>query len=273
MKSMSKAVPVSAHSSADEAIPALLAEHGGKIYGLGLRLCAGPDEAEDLVQETFLQAFRHWDSFEGRSQPSTWLYTIASRLCRRMHRKRSGEPEHMESLESLLPGADEAVPAPPDQEDPEYAQIRRESQERLQQALAQLPEDFRLPLVLKDLVELSGAQVAEVLGIPEATVKTRVHRARLKLRKILADGLPPTTPARPRNVLVHPSAQACLDLLQAKQEALDRGVDLPVPQQEICSRCQAVFATLDLARDVCRDLSEGPLPEEIRERLMDEMAA
>lgn len=270
---MNEAVSTAPHSPAEEAIPRLLEEHGGKIYGLGLRLCTGPDEAEDLVQETFLQAFRHWDSFEGRSQPSTWLYTIASRLCRRMHRKRAGEPDHMESLENLLPGPDEVVPAPPEQDDPEYAQIRRESEERLQRALARLPTDFRLPLVLKDLVELSGAQVSEVLGIPEATVKTRVHRARLKLRKILADGLPPIAKERPGKVHVHPSAQACLDLLQAKQEALDRGVDLPVPQQEICFRCQAVFATLDLARDVCRDLSKGPLPEDVRERLIDKMAA
>ena len=260
------------HAPADEAIPQLLEEHGGKIYGLGLRLCTGPAEAEDLVQETFLQAFRHWDSFEGRSQPSTWLYTIASRLCRRMHRKRSGEPEHMESLDELLPGPHEVVPAPPGQDDPEYAQIRRESEERLQQALSMLPDDFRLPLVLKDLVELSGAQVAEVLGIPEATVKTRVHRARLKLRKILADGLP-GPPDASREAHVHPSTQACLDLLQAKQEALDRGVALPVPQAEICSRCRAVFATLDLAKDVCRDLSKGPLPGEIRDRLLDTMAA
>ena len=60
------------------------------------------ENAEDLVQETFLQAYRKWDQFEGRSEPSTWLYTIAARICQRMHRRRAGEPERLASLDELL---------------------------------------------------------------------------------------------------------------------------------------------------------------------------
>lgn len=256
---------------AAEAISRLMEEHGGRIYGLGLRVCHGPAEAEDLVQETFLRAFRHWDQFEGRSQPSSWLYTIATRLCRRMHRKRSGEPDHLESLAELLPSADEAIPAPPEHGDPLDQQLRRETRERVQAGLAALPLDFRMPLMLKDIAELSIPQIAEILGIKEATVKTRIHRARLKLRQVLAEGLPPGGPREPEH-RPH-SRQVCLDLLRAKQEALDRGVELPVSAHELCSRCNSVFQTLDLAVSVCRELGRGELPGEVRDLLEREMAA
>jgi len=252
---------------ASEAIPRLMEAHGGKIYGLGLRICQGTAEAEDLVQETFLRAFRHWEQFEGRSEPSSWLYTIATRLCRRMHRKRSGEPQHMESLAELLPSPDEAVPAPPETSDPLDRQLRREARERVQRALAELPLDFRMPLMLKDIAELSMPQIAEILGLKEATVKTRIHRARLKLRRVLAEGFP--EPAEPEH-RPH-SRQVCLDLLRAKQQALDRGVNLPVSAQELCSRCDALFRTLDLARNVCHDLGRGEMPHEVRDLLEREL--
>ena len=63
----------------------LVNEHGGTLYSLGLRFCGDRTQAEDMVQEVFLQAFRAWDGFEGRSSVKTWLYTIATRACQRMH--------------------------------------------------------------------------------------------------------------------------------------------------------------------------------------------
>ena len=85
-------VAIPADLSAKQAIPLLVDAHGGRLYGLGLKLCGNPADAEDLVQEVFLQAFRKWHQFEGRSDPSSWLYTIGARACQRMHRRRSGEP-------------------------------------------------------------------------------------------------------------------------------------------------------------------------------------
>jgi RNA polymerase sigma-70 factor (ECF subfamily) len=257
--------PIDSGEPAERAIPRLLDLYGGRIYGLGLRLCGGPDEAQDLVQETFLNAFRHWDRFEGRSEPSTWLYTIAARACQRLHRKRSGEPEHLEPLEELLPQPGQAVPDLSVLEGPHEERVRREMQERLEAALARLPVEFRLPLVLKEIAELPLAEVARVLGLKEETVKTRLHRARLKLRKELDAALPrgpvPPPPA---------SRQVCLDLLRAKQEAMDRGVPF-IPQGEICARCQAVFGTLDLARDACQEIGRGNLPPAVRDLLLEDV--
>lgn len=246
---------------ADLAIPRLVDAHGGRLYGLGLRLCGNSEDARDLVQEIFLQAYRKWDQFEGRSNPSTWLYTIGARACRRMNRRRSGEPPRIEPLSTLLPSGEETIPHLPD---PHEEQVRREAREVIDRALAKLPADFRLTLVLKDIAELSVAEVAEVLGVKEATVKTRVHRARLMLRRELARVLPRRRPA------AEPShgRTVCLELLRGKQEALDRGVAFPVPPESLCERCGALFATLDLTKGVCRDLAEDRLPEGLRERLL-----
>lgn len=257
---------------AAEAIPELLDEHGGKIYALGLRLCADSADAQDLVQETFLNAFRHWRGFEGRSQASTWLYTIASRACQRMQRKRAGEPEHMASLDDLLPAPERGVPdtaalthGAPD--DPLTGQLRREARERVERALAAIPPDFRLPLVLKEIAELPIRDIADSLGIKPATVKTRIHRGRLALRRALAEGLPERPADRPTH-----ERRICLDLLRAKQEAMDRGKELPVAGAELCDRCRVLFDTLDLTRDTCAALGRGELPVEVRRLVLADLA-
>ena len=251
------------------AVEQLMASEGDRIYALGLRLCRDRSAAEDLAQETFLQAFRKWGQFEGRSEPSTWLYTIAGRICQRWGRRRSGEPQRLESLSELLPSGEATVAAlPAGDRSPLDRQLQGEAQARVDAALAGLPVKFRLPLVLKDIVELSSAQVAEILGIKEATVKTRVHRARLALRKALAESMP----RRPSPPPDH-SRQVCLDLLEGKQEALDRGVDFPVAPEELCTRCRSLFATLDLTFDACQFLGDVELPDELRQSILEQTRA
>lgn len=253
---------ISSDLSAKQAIPRLLDAHGGRLYGLGLKLCGNPEDAEDLVQEIFLQAYRKWHQFEGRSNPSSWLYTIGARACQRMHRRRSGEPAHIAPLEELLPSEDEAVPDP-EAEGPLEVQLRREAHEAVDRALQALPPDFRLTLVLKDIAELSVAEVAEILGIKEATVKTRVHRARLALRKALVERLP----AEEGPAASH-TRSVCLELLRGKQEAMDRGAEFPVPPEMVCERCRALFNSLDLAKSFCVQLIGGELPPKLKQVIL-----
>lgn len=252
-----------AHLDADRAITQLVDRYGDKLYRLGLRVCGDEDEAFDLLQETFLNAYRKWDQFEGRSAPTSWLYSIAVRACRRRHRRRAGEPEALHSLEELLPSGDDVATVP---DDPLSTALGREAERRLSQALAELPLPYRLPLILKDIAELSVKEVAEILGLKEATVKTRVHRARMQLRGAL-DSVLPRRPAPPPD---HPRT-VCLDLLRARQEALDRGVAFPIADSELCSRCGALFTTLELAHDVCHRLGQGPLPAEVRRLLLEDL--
>lgn len=244
------------------ALPQLLEEHGGRLYRLGLKLCGHPQDAEDLVQEIFLIVLRKWHQFQGQSQPTTWLYTIAARACRRRQRKRSGEPRTIESLTQLLPNAEDRIPDMAALEGPLGDQLRREAREAVERGLASLPLHFRMPLVLKEIVELPIVEIAAILGLKEATVKTRIHRGRLLLRRELSRTLPQRDAAPPDH-----SRQMCLDLLRAKQEALDRKVPFRVPSENLCDRCQAMFATLDLTHGACEAIGRGEMPAALRAEL------
>lgn len=250
--------------TADVAVTKLVEEHGDRLYALGLRFCGDREEAKDLVQDTFLQAFRKWNQFEGRSQPTTWLYRIAARACQRRHRRRSGEPRRLEPLQKLLPSGDEGViDLPSGDEGPLEILERKEATAAVEKAVASLPEAFRLPLVLKEILELPVEDVARILGVRENTVKTRLHRARLYVAKALRQRLP-RKPAPPRD---H-SRQVCLDLLKLKQESLDRKTPFPVRPDELCARCQSLFATLELGGEACRSLRKGELPEVVKQSIL-----
>jgi RNA polymerase sigma-70 factor (ECF subfamily) len=261
MADLSHAMPANA------AVGRLFREHGDRIYSLGLRMCGSPDAAEDLVQETFLRALRSWDGFEGRSRPSTWLYTIASRACSRMRRRKAGEPRRMETLERLLPSGDEGIVEVPSADDPEAEAVRSEATDAIFAALAEVPLEFRLPFVLKEVVGLSVAEIADVLGVKEATIKTRLHRARLRVRKAIAGALPTREAPHPDH-----RREECLALLAAKQEALDRDVEFPLPDAHLCERCSAVFRTLDFQHDVCSTLGSGAMPDDLRRSLESALA-
>ena len=254
------------NDSPEHAVTVLMDRHGDDIYGLGLRLCGTPEDAQDLTQETFLLAFRKWRQFRGDAEPSTWLYRIAARVCGRRKRKPAGAPARMESLDELLPSQEPGV-VDFETDDPHTMAERAEYRRSIERAMSRLPSTFRIPLV-KELMELSLEEIAAILDVKPATVKTRVHRGRLFLAKELRRELP-SSPAPHRE---H-SKRMCLDLLKAKQESMDRGVTFPVPQGELCARCRSLFGTLDLARNVCVRLGSGQMPEEVRKLVLHDGAS
>ena len=249
---------------AREAVALLIERYGDRLHALARRFCRERQEAEDLVQETFLQALRHWDSFRGDSDPGTWLFTIASRLCARFHRKRSGEPRELESLEAMAERTfGEPMLADPRQEAVGAALERGEERARLEAAIEALPDDFRLPLVLKETFGLDLETIAQALGLELGTVKSRLHRARVRLAAALGEGRP-KRPVPPPNF----ERRVCLDLLEAKQSALDHGRPFDFPPGLFCERCALVFAQLDMASDACAHLWNEPLSSETRQRLL-----
>jgi len=159
--------------------------HADGIYRLALRLVRDPAEAEDVTQETFLNAFKAIDKFDGRSELRTWLYRIAYNAA--MVRFRRKHPE-MTSLDDPV-GADEGLPVPQAMFDwsgladkeLERAELRAE----MDRAIQELPEKLRVVFVLRELEELSTEETASTLGTTLETVKTRLHRARLWLRERL----------------------------------------------------------------------------------------
>jgi len=174
----------------DSAFEAIVGRYQARIFRLACRLTSDTD-APDVLQETFLQVYRHLRSFRGDSQFRTWLYRVASNAAL-MHRRASAR-RPAESLEEFLPrfdanGRHAATPS--------ELQVAARADELLDRAvlaakardvLSRLPDLYRDAFVLRDLEELSTADVAAALGIEPATVRQRVHRARLMLRGYLSD--------------------------------------------------------------------------------------
>jgi RNA polymerase sigma-70 factor, ECF subfamily len=251
---------------ADEAAAQLFRLYGDRVFRLGLGMCGRPENADDLVQETFFRALRAWPSFEGRAKVSTWLYTIASRACRRMERRRAGEPRVLDRYPDgdAERGRDPYSGARPADALDQLTQDQARTHVR--QAVAALPATFRLPLLLKDLEGLSVAEVAEVLNLKPGTVKTRVHRARLMLGRALGAGDPPAVSDGDH------ARRECLDLIQARQDAYDRGVPFPLRPEVVCERCQSLFLALHLTRSACDAMAAGRMPDPLRAALQDSLA-
>jgi RNA polymerase sigma-70 factor (ECF subfamily) len=259
------------------AIPQLVELHGPKLYSLASRLCGNISDAEDMVQEVFLQAFRKWHTFKGGANPGTWLYAIAARSCKARLRRKGGIDKRMPAVSQLMPwnetrnvdlegassggvhgwGGDGTGPL--------AEAIEHESVRAVHDAILTLPEHFRVPLVLKEMLELSIEDVAKALNIKPETVKTRVHRARLLLRKAIVErrGIPKRAAKAPTY-----EKQVCLDLLKAKLDAMDHGRGFPIGQAIVCERCQAVFAELDLAQNTCARLADGEMPARVRKAIL-----
>ncbi len=166
----------------------LYRDHVDLIYRFAQRLCGEPDAAKDIVQDTFLNAYRGFKKFRGDARVSTWLYTIASRACLRMRRKRKGEPERELSLEEFIPTSEGEfkLQIPMDGLTPEEALQNKELRRALDQAIEKLPPKYRMVLVLRDMEGLSAKEVGTIMGLNERAVKSRLHRARLFVRRELS---------------------------------------------------------------------------------------
>jgi len=162
----------------------LVETYSPRIYNLALKMLGNPDLAEDILQETFVNAYKAIDRFEGRSHISTWLYRIAHNAVLMRLRKEKGIPD-LRSLDDELDVDTLPTPTPWD-DSPERRLLQNELIEMMNDALTALSEALREVFVLRDIDGLSTAETAEVLNISETAVKSRLHRARLVLRQELA---------------------------------------------------------------------------------------
>ena len=171
-----------------EAFDTLYREHVDLVYRYAQRLCGEVEAAKDLVQETFLNAYRGLSHFRGDAKLSTWLYTIASRACLRMRRRRKGAPERELSLEEFVPTSEGEfrLQIPIDGLTPDQALENKELRQALEQAIDKLPKKYRIVLVLRDMEGLSASEVSGIIRLSERAVKSRLHRARLFVRRELS---------------------------------------------------------------------------------------
>ena len=157
----------------------------GLIYRLLLRMLSSELDAEDALQETYIKAFQALPAFEGRSSLKTWLYRIAANEALMILRKRKPEPRTIEIDED-----DEELDAPREIVDwccaPEKELLSQETRSKLITAAQKLSDNLRMVFLLRDVEGLSGEETADVLGLSVDVVKTRLLRARLKLREELS---------------------------------------------------------------------------------------
>ena len=169
----------------EEALP-----HLDAVYRFALRLSGSPDQAEDLVQETFLRAFRSWGQYARGTAAKSWLFTI----CRNVFlRRRERSQRHDQIVEENVgregPGANPINPVWVSAlgVDPEGDFFDSIVDERIVLAIDELPEEYRTAVVLSDIEGLPYAEIAELMGVPVGTVKSRLFRGRRQLQQVLYD--------------------------------------------------------------------------------------
>src|ERR1019366_5861309 len=156
------------------------------IFSFSMKVCGQRQDAEDTMQEVLLKSVPNLPKFDSPRALMVWLYKVAKTRCLMSRRKSKFSPKEALSLEELIPdrreleklsgGADST---------PETALLRRENAKRLREAVRKLPPEYRLILVLHDMEELSDTDIAEITGLRAGTIRVRLHRARLFVRKEL----------------------------------------------------------------------------------------
>lgn len=164
----------------------LVEKYEARVYNLARKMMRDPQDAEDVLQETFISVFRHLNDFQGDSTFSTWLYRIATNAA--LMKLRARKPPSLSLDEPVESNSDEVLPREIVDWNitPEEAVLNSEIRAQMDAAVAALPEPLRAVFVLRDIEGLSVQETAEVLGISVPNVKTRLHRARLMLREELS---------------------------------------------------------------------------------------
>ena len=179
------------------ALETLMSVHASRLYRLAYGITRNDADAEEVVQDVFLTLFRKIDSFEGRAALGSWLYRVATNAALIKHRGKRATLEV--SLEDQLPTyradghreGDRSFLLADWSATPEETLLTGEARKTLERALDRLPDHYRAVLVLRDVEELANEDVADILGESVATIKSRLHRARMALREELTRALGP----------------------------------------------------------------------------------
>ena len=170
-----------------EAMEALLVRAQEVAYRFSLLVCGHPEDAEDVMQDALLKTYQHVTQLSEPSAFRTWLYTTVRNACLMKRRRRAGEPSTFVSVEQGVGTGNGTVSVEVTDPSPSIDQRMMKGwlDDRLRQALEHLPPSYRMIVVMREIEGLSTREVATIVGLSEANVKQRLHRARLMLRKQL----------------------------------------------------------------------------------------
>ena len=165
-----------------------------KIFNYSLLMCGQREDAEEVAQETLLKVFENFDHLREPAKVRPWVFRIAKNACLMKRRKSAFAPHQELSLDSFLPvmnheGEQVKIEIADWSGLPDRQMLQSEMKQVLEGAIADLPENYKSVMLLRDLEELSTQETADVLGVTEDVVKTRLHRARLAVRQKLDEYL------------------------------------------------------------------------------------
>ncbi len=248
----------------DEALEQALALLQNTVFSFSMRVCGQRQDAEDTMQEVLLKSVPHLPKFDSPKALVVWLYKVAKNRCLMSRRRSKFAPKQDLSLEELMPDRRELEKMSSENGiNPERFAIRSEEAGMLREAVQKLPAQYRIVLVLRDMEGLTDEDVAEITGLRAGTVRVRLHRARLFVRKELMKAWNPR-PARNPGSLVPPRTSAgepkparCKAMFAELSNYLDEQLDDSLCEElerhlDGCGPCKVFLASLEATIEQCR---------------------
>ncbi len=259
------------------------------VFSFSMKVCGQRQDAEDTMQEVLLKSVPNLPKFDSPKALMVWLYKVAKNRCLMSRRKSKFAPKENLSLEDLMPDRREMqkLSGSPDGT-PETSLLRRENAKRLREAVRKLPAEYRLILVLHDMEELSDGDVAEITGLRLGTIRVRLHRARLFVRKELAKQdqqrmrRQKAKPSLEMHLPAQPRQRRCKEMFAELSNYLDEELDDSLCEElekhmDGCEPCRAFLSSLEKSIQQCRTApSESPDPRiaaRLRRELLSEYQA
>ncbi len=265
-----------------ESVDGAIALLQNTVYSFSMKVCGHPEDAEDTMQEVLYRSLAHLAKIKDPQALAVWLYTVTRNRCWRMRRKPANAAARTLSLDELMPDGEELGRLLQDAaESPEGNVLHAEQHDLLHQAVLRIPAPLRIILVLHDMEELTTEQVAQILNLQTGTVRVRLHRARLSVRKEMSEATqgesPQPHPAPSDEVASHTRRGSkkrpaeCRELFANLSEYLDGRVE-PVSCDQMrlhiegCPACVVFLRDLRGAIDRCRAM-EVPCDSAVAPRL------
>jgi len=250
----------------DEALERALALLQNTVFSFSMKVCGQRQDAEDTMQEVLVRSVPYLPKFDSPRALVVWLYKVAKNRCLMSRRKSKFAPKREISLEELMPDRQDLQRSDGARSvNPETVAIRSEEAGRLRKAIHKLPPQYRIVLVLRDMEGLTDEEVAEITGLRSGTVRVRLHRARLFVRKELmkVEKLRPRRKVEavaPRVVATQPPRPPrCKAMFAELSNYLDEQIDDSLCNElekhlDGCGPCQAFLASLQSTIEDCRRL-------------------
>jgi RNA polymerase sigma-70 factor (ECF subfamily) len=268
----------------DKALEEALALLQNTVFSFSMRICGQREDAEDTMQEVLLKSVPHLPKFESPKALAVWLYKVAKNRCLMSRRRSKFAPKEDLSLEELMPDRQDLERLSGDGSiNPETFAIRSEEAGLLREAIQRLPPQYRIVLVLRDMEGLTDEEVAEITGLRPGTVRVRLHRARLFVRKELMKVWKPRPGRRVESVSSRATANEqprparCKAMFAELSNYLDEQLDDSLCDElerhlDGCGPCKAFLASLEATIRECRRVpSQAPdraYAEKLREEVM-----